>query len=682
MLIAESLVAGWRENAQGCDWKACSLRDACPPAVAHGVVGSMVDALTEDVSAHFKLGELLGEGGFGKVFRATAVASGEPLAVKVLAASSDAHAIANEVEIMRVCRSSHVVAYHGAFCHKATGHLWIVMEACEGSVLDMMEAQGRTLTERQCAAVTAAILDGLLFLHRRQVCHRDVKAANVLVSAAGGVKLGDFGVATRLSSSLSARYTLVGTAPWLAPEVCVGTSALLARQCGLPAGVGYGKKADVWSLGVTAIEMIEGRAPLEGAGVNCALFFIPSAPPPCLDATGRFSDGVHAFLARCLVKDPNERASVDELLLDSYISELGRGAQQAGELARMIACVTPRLADLRARRAQRRRAPPPKPPSPPPTQAPPPSQAPQLPSSTIEIREDLADISVDLNAISSVAQRILHEDSASPPPAPVPPGGGGNDDDDYTSSPSTPSTMVVLLSTHPHNPSHPPSRLPPAPEAPPPAPADVLPWAPPAAATPSPPMATAPGDEPPTTTAHSYVLASSDPPAAAPAATPAAARAATIVSGAVGAPRRTPGHYAQETLVVHSHDEPKPRGLRGLLQRLSVSSPAPRVKATAGSRHAGGSGAEGGAVVRGASGRGRNQRARVSVRSPEAIEAELERVERERRRELERTQSKHTKRETVLRLELERARVGKGAMSGVTVGAQATAEAASEGVQP
>jgi len=113
--------------------------------------------------------------------------------------------MASEVEVLRTCRSSHVVSYHGAFRHEVSGCLWICMECCEGSVLDVMAATGKCMTERQGAAIAAAACDGLLFLHRRQIMHRDVKAANILLTAAGGVKLADFGVATRLSSSVCTR---------------------------------------------------------------------------------------------------------------------------------------------------------------------------------------------------------------------------------------------------------------------------------------------------------------------------------------------------------------------------------------------------------------------------------------------------------------------------------------------
>ena len=301
----------------------------------------------------FSVGELLGSGGFGRVHRALSK-SGCEVAIKVLPPSESCMEMAKEIELLRSCRSSHIVSYVGAALH-ASGQLWILMECCEGSVLDIMTATQMCLSERQISAVVAAVLDGLLFLHRRNIMHRDVKCGNILCTRNGGIKLADFGVATRLSSSFSARHTLVGTAPWLAPEVVVGTSSLLARQAGLPAGCGYGKKADVWSLGITVIEMGDGQPPLGGASPHAALFFIPSQPAPTMAEPSRWSPSMRSFLARALVKAPQERASVGELLLEGFVAEFGRSNQQSGELHRLIYAALPMLSKMRRELAQRQR---------------------------------------------------------------------------------------------------------------------------------------------------------------------------------------------------------------------------------------------------------------------------------------------------------------------------------------
>ena len=336
----------------------------CPP----GDMGAEPDAASKASSkaalwpadntvetALFSIGELLGTGGFGRVHRAVHKDTGAEVAIKMLPASTDGISMAKEVELLRACSSDHIVQYHGAALHDKNGELWILMECCEGSILDVMAATKRCLTERQMSAVLAAVLDGLLFLHRRHIMHRDLKAANVLLTRQGAIKLADFGVATRMTSSISARHTLVGTAPWLAPEVVVGTSALLALQAGLPPGVGYGKKADVWSLGITVLEMGEGNAPLSGATPHAALFFIPVHPAPTFEKPELWSPGLRSFLARALVKLPSDRASVNELLLEPFIAEFGRSNQQNGELQRLAYAALPELAGARREAEQRRR---------------------------------------------------------------------------------------------------------------------------------------------------------------------------------------------------------------------------------------------------------------------------------------------------------------------------------------
>lgn len=122
----------------------------------------------------FQIGELLGVGGFGKVYRATHVETKQEVAIKMMLPNQDAQRVAQEVEVLRSCRSDFVVAYHGSCL--TDGMLWIIMECCEGSLHDVMEATGKCLTERQISACCAASLDGLLFLHRRQIMHRALPA--------------------------------------------------------------------------------------------------------------------------------------------------------------------------------------------------------------------------------------------------------------------------------------------------------------------------------------------------------------------------------------------------------------------------------------------------------------------------------------------------------------------------
>ncbi|KAL8711773.1 MAG: hypothetical protein Q9220_003944 [cf. Caloplaca sp. 1 TL-2023] len=256
------------------------------------------------MAEQYQLLEELGSGSFGVVYKAIERASGEIVAIKHIdleSSDDDIQDIQQEISVLSTCDSPFVTQYKTSFLR---GHkLWIVMEFLGGgSCLDLLKAG--TFNEGHVSIVCRELLLGLDYLHREGKIHRDIKAANILLCQSGRVKLADFGVAAQLTNIKSQRNTFVGTPFWMAPEVI--------QQAG------YDFKADIWSLGITAMEMVNGEPPNASTHPMKVLFFIPKAPAPRLEGS-QYSRDFRDFVAACLVKDPDRRPTAKELLQHRFI---------------------------------------------------------------------------------------------------------------------------------------------------------------------------------------------------------------------------------------------------------------------------------------------------------------------------------------------------------------------------
>lgn len=271
-----------------------------------------LDISTRNPQDDFEILLRVGGGTYGEVYKARHKQNGELAAIKVIKMEpeDDFSIIQQEIVIVKSCKHPNIVAYYGSYIR--ANKLWICMEFCGGgSLQDVYHVTG-PLSEPQIAYICREMLQGLDYLHAQKKIHRDIKGANILLNDHGEVKLADFGISAQITATLARRMSFIGTPYWMAPEV----AAVEIKG-------GYNELCDIWSVGITAIELAELQPPMFDVHPLRVLFLMSKSgyQPPKLKDKSKWSSMFYNFVKAMLVRNPKKRPSASKMLSHMFLTQ-------------------------------------------------------------------------------------------------------------------------------------------------------------------------------------------------------------------------------------------------------------------------------------------------------------------------------------------------------------------------
>ena len=279
----------------------------------------------------------IGHGGFGIVYKAIHNSTNSIVAIKIIDLfkniknksqienpniSFNYYSVQQETFLMKlVNESKYIVNYYGSYFSRNTNTLWLILEYCSsGSTIDLMLAMNRTFTEIEIATIIENILQGLIIIHSMNLIHRDIKGANILLSEQGYAKLGDFGVGIQLTADADHRNSKKGSPYWMSPQVVKNNN--------------YDMKTDIWSLGITCVELCNGEPPFANLNPKNVMEKIALFPPSVDEVINKneHTEDFYDFIKKCLEIEPKKRPTAKELIKHKFITKYSKGNKFLADL--------------------------------------------------------------------------------------------------------------------------------------------------------------------------------------------------------------------------------------------------------------------------------------------------------------------------------------------------------------
>lgn len=283
----------------------------------------------------FTLQYPIGHGAFGTVYKAVHNSTNKIYAIKIIDYSKDNNkdnnniinynynSVQQETSLMKkVNKSDYIVKYYGSYFSRKTNTIWLILEYCSsGSAIDLMLSMDRTFSEVEVATIMEMILKGLILMHSENLIHRDIKGANILISEDGYAKLGDFGVGASLCDE-KYRLSKKGSPYWMSPQVA--------------SSIKYDFKTDIWSLGITCVELLEGEPPFSDLKPKNVMEKISKNPPNASEIIdlNEHTPEFKSFVEHCLEIDPNKRSTARDLLKHEFIIKFSKGRKYLEKLVK------------------------------------------------------------------------------------------------------------------------------------------------------------------------------------------------------------------------------------------------------------------------------------------------------------------------------------------------------------